>query len=387
VIDVLAVSWASFTAVNRAVYRELAQRGWSVELVIPARTRFGDAPQPATPDDPPLHLLEPLRGGNARIGSFAGLLRLLEARRPRLVLLDNDPNSRMAAEVGAWARLRGAKLVCQSCENMTRRLGPSVQRAGLRGAVGAGLVWGLGALARPNVGHVFVISDDGEAVLREQRFRRVTKIPLGFDPALFRPDPELRAATRERLGLTEVTVAYFGRVVESKGVHLLVEALAGLKDRPFHLLLDEFARYRDPYAERLTRLLAERGLEDRVVRFDASHTEMPAYMNAADVVALPSISTATWKEQYGRVAPEAMACGCAVVAANSGALPELVGDGGVIVPEGDVPALRRALADLMADPKRRRALGALATARAHAELDLTRQADVMERVFRDLLAA
>ena len=388
-IDILAIAPAAFTAVNRAVYRELVRRGWSVEIVIPTEMTFSGGgtrtPQPALAEDPPLHLLPPTPG-NKRLSSFQGLWRLLEARRPRLVLLDGDPNSRTAVEAGAWARLRGARLVCQSCENLTRRLVPSVWRAGWRGAAGAVVVGALGVLARPNVDHVFVISDDGERVLREQRYRPVSKIPLGFDPALFRPDAALREATRARLGLTEVTVAYFGRVAESKGVHLLVEALGGLKHRPFQLLLDEFGTYREPYEERLTRLLTERGLDDRVVRFDASHSEMPAYMNAADIVVLPSLSTPSWKEQYGRVAPEAMACGCAVVAADSGALPELVGDGGVIVPENDVPALRAELEALMLDPTRRQALGAVATARAHAQLDLTRQADLMERVFEALLA-
>jgi len=389
VIDLLVISPASFTAVNRAVYRELAARGLTVELVIPEARAFAGgvrAPQPAAPDDPPLHLLAP-SSKNERLARYPGLWRLLEARRPRVVLLEGDPQSRTAVEVGLWARLRRGHLVCQSYENLSRRLLPSYRRNGLQGLAAASVVHALKLAARPNVDHVLVVSADGERVLREQGFRAITKIPLGFDPTLFRPDPAARAEVRARLGLTGVTVAYFGRVTAAKGVHLLVEALAGLRAEPWTLLLDAFSNYREPYEQRVQALIAEHGLEERVVRFDASHTEIAAYMNAADIVVLPSVSTPRWIEQYGRVIPEAMACGAAVIASRSGTLPELVGDAGVLVPEGDVSALRAALAALLADPDRRAALGAAATARAHAELDLRRQATLVEGLVRELSAS
>lgn len=378
----LALSPASLTAVNRSIYRELEARGWRVAIVaptaiaMPGGERRADPPRPG---DPPVHLLAPTPG-NPRLSTFAGLGRLLNELRPRVVLVDNDPNSRVAVELGLWTRRHGAALVCQSCENLTRRLVPAARRGGARGVAGAMLTGALATLARPLVDHVFVISDDGLAVLREQGYRSVSKIPLGFDPALFRPDAALREATRARLGLAHPTVAYFGRITEEKGVHLLIEALGGLRHRAFHFLLDEFRAYRTPYEDRIASLIERHGLADRVVRFDARHDEMPAYMNAADVVALPSIASPTWKEQYGRVAPEAMACGAAVVASRSGALPELVGDGGHLVPEGDVAALRAAIDRLLGDASARAALGRAGAARAHAELDLDRQADLMSQV-------
>ncbi|MCC6623948.1 MAG: glycosyltransferase family 4 protein [Deltaproteobacteria bacterium] len=386
-IDLLAISPASFTAVNRSIYRELARRGWSVEIVIPTRHVMSDVArehEPARPGDPPIHPLAPTRG-NPRLHGFAGLQTLLSARRPRLVLIDNDPNSRLALEVGLWCRAHGARLVCQSNENLTRRWLASARRGGARGLAGALLtsVFNLGA--RRLVDHVFVISRDGQRVLTEQGFGSVTRIPLGFDAELFRPDEALRDEARARLGLVDPTVAYFGRLAEQKGVHLLIEALGRLRHLRFQLLLDRFSAYRSDYERRIDDLIVDHGVADRVVRFDAKHDEMPRYMNAADLVALPSISTPSWREQYGRVAPEAMACGRTVIVSDSGALPELVGDGGVIVPEGDVAALTDAIARLLADPARREALGRVAAARAHAELDLRRQADLMDEVLRALV--
>ena len=105
---------------------------------------------------------------------------------------------------------------------------------------------------------------------------------------------------------------------------------------------------------------ASRGaLEDRVsawprgkARFVGAvmDTDVPEYLAALDVLVLPSRTTATWAEQFGHVLIEAMAAGVPVVGSSSGAIPDVVGDAGIIVPEGDAAALRRALETLLADP-------------------------------------
>ena len=97
-------------------------------------------------------------------------------------------------------------------------------------------------------------------------------------------------------------------------------------------------------------------------------------MNAADVVVLPSVSTTQWVEQYGRVAPEAMACGCLVVAANSGALPELIGDVGKLFPEGNVTALRGILQDALVNLPSFLAMRTAAANRSHETLSSSAQA-------------
>ena len=105
---------------------------------------------------------------------------------------------------------------------------------------------------------------------------------------------------------------------------------------------------------------------------------MPAYMNAADIVVLPSLSMPKWKEQYGRVLPEAMACGKLVVGSNSGAIPELVAAHGRIFPEGGVGALIAVLRELLGtEVGERLAAGERASAYAHANLSITRQAGIL----------
>lgn len=381
-IDVLVVSQSCLTAVNRAPYRLLQKRGWSVEIVVPKKFEangFSRSADPARSDDPPIHELE-IRRAHPRLWRFPGLRQLLGSRRPRAVILDVDPGSVLALEVGSWARGRGAKVACISCDNLNRTVRTEAQRSLMAGAKLA-VSRTLATAARLVVDHVFVLSSTSRQLMERLGFRdRVTLMPLGFDPALFRPDPRVRAETREALGLTQVTFAYFGRLTPEKGVHLLLHALAQIKDRPWQLLLDEFSEYQHPYARQVRDLIETLGFKDRIVFFDARHEEMGRYMNAADIVVMPSVSSEVWSEQYGRVAPEAMACGRVVVVSNCGALPEIVGDGAIVIPEGNVADLAEALFRVYENDTLRRHIGPRAAEHATVHHSLGVQVDRMERV-------
>ncbi len=80
---------------------------------------------------------------------------------------------------------------------------------------------------------------------------------------------------------------------------------------------------------------------------------MPAYLREMDVLVLPSRTRPNWKEQFGRVLIEAMASGVSVVGSSSGEIPHVIGDAGVVFPEGDAQALRHQLLQLMQNPQER----------------------------------
>lgn len=386
-VDLLAISHASVLRINRRIYCELRARGWSVEIAVPDRytTPAGESvPEPPAPDDPPIHML-PLRGTKIRFWRFPTLTALLQKIRPRFVLLDGEPDSILAVLIGLALRRHGGKLIVQSCENLPQRFfGDLFAGRPARAARDLALRLFL-ALARPHIAHVLPISSDGVRLMESLGFAgRITKTPLGYDQRLFFPDEKKRAEVRQRLGLDQATVAYFGRPQPSKGIHLLVEALAGLSHVPFQFLLDSFSLYRSPYSLEIEALLQSTGVAARTVRFDATHEEMPDYMNATDIVAMPSITTPDWAEQYGRVAPEAMACGRTVVASDSGALPEVVADAGIVVPENNPAALRAALEKALTQPALREDYGRRAARRAVEELSVPRQCDVLERLLRNL---
>lgn len=383
-IDVLVVSHACLTAVNRVPYRRLADRGWRVEIVTAEHIRSSDITRAADPKgaaDPPMHFL-PFITPAPRFWMFKGLRRVLDDRRPRIVILDYDPGTLLTLMVGWWLRGRGAHVVCFSYDNMPRTVIGELRRGSVTSALRMMLIKLLSAVARPFVDHVWVLSDDSIQAMEQLGFRgKVGKIPLGFDPSLFQPDLAARERVRRELGLHTLTFAYFGRLVPEKGVHLLLEALHALRAHAWALLLDKFADYPHAYEKLLASRIDALGIRSRVTFIDAPHDRIADYMNAADVVVLPSLATDRWKEQYGRVAPEAMACGKLVIVSDSGALPELVGEAGWVVPHGDVGALTVALQRVLNDTESTKRYEARASERALNLFSLPVQVRVMEEVF------
>jgi glycosyltransferase involved in cell wall biosynthesis len=110
-------------------------------------------------------------------------------------------------------------------------------------------------------------------------------------------------------------------------------------------------------------------------------------MNELDVVLVPSLTTPRWKEQFGRVAAQAMVAEAVVIASDSAALREVVGDAGLLVTEGDVNGFARVLRLLIDDPEHRAEIGAAARARAVERFSWEAVAAQMDQMYRDLLSA
>src|SRR5438093_1623017 len=111
-VDLLVVSTACHASINRSVYRLFAKAGTSVVLVVPAQMAFGTGVIPAdapADDDPPIVYLD-LRGNHSRLWRLVGITRVLNRHRPKLVLLDNDPASVMAIQIGMCSRSAHSKL-------------------------------------------------------------------------------------------------------------------------------------------------------------------------------------------------------------------------------------------------------------------------------------
>jgi glycosyltransferase involved in cell wall biosynthesis len=112
-----------------------------------------------------------------------------------------------------------------------------------------------------------------------------------------------------------------------------------------------------------------------------STAELVRLYREATLVVVPSLY-----EGFGLPASEAMACGAPVVSSDGGALPEVVGDAGVLVPAGDATALAGAIAALLADAARRTELGRHARARMLELFCWRRSARQMTRYYEQVLA-
>jgi glycosyltransferase involved in cell wall biosynthesis len=136
----------------------------------------------------------------------------------------------------------------------------------------------------------------------------------------------------------------------------------------------------------LERLARQLHISERVFfEGQVPSTQMPAFYHQIDALAVPSRTLPNWKEQFGRVLVEAMACGLPVVGSNSGEIPNVIGDAGLIFPENDASELRRHLLHLQQQPDLRRELGQRGR---HRVLERYTQAQVAAQtvqVYRDVI--
>ncbi len=388
-LDLLVISHACFTAINRNIYSLFQDDGWSVEIVIPKTLNFPSGIKPANPPmegDPPINFLS-LNGTNPRIYEFEDLIALLDQKKPKIVLLDNDPVSRMALSVGIWCTKNNAKIFCMSCENLSLKLFDTYQRRGIKSIPGAIAKRVLLNKTKKVVSGIFTINKDGQKLFIEEGYKNVVHIPLGFNPEYFYLDNEARQKIRTDLGLQHKVLAYFGRLVKEKGVHILIKALESLKDLPWHLMMDDFDIYTTGYAQEIHQLLKDTGIMERVVFIKPNHFEIAGFMNACDVMVVPSIATSVWKEQYGRVAAEGLACGKLLIASDSGALPELLGGHGLLFQESDLKALTILLRDLLTKNVSEITKETPESIAAYAvdALSIIRQKVIMEQEFKKII--
>ena len=197
--------------------------------------------------------------------------------------------------------------------------------------------------------HAIAGNRDGVDVLRGKGYQGpVTVIPqFGVDTDAYRP-----SAGEPKQKSLQFRMGYVGRLVEEKGIDLLLRAAAELDGEWRLSVLGD-----GPFKARLKELSGELGLEDRVTfQTPLPSAEMPAHYEQLDALVLPSRTRPNWKEQFGRVLIEAMACGIPVVGSNSGEIPHVIGQAGLIFPENDVQALRVHLSALMGNPRLRQAL-------------------------------
>jgi glycosyltransferase involved in cell wall biosynthesis len=203
---------------------------------------------------------------------------------------------------------------------------------------------------------------------------------LGVDPDFFKADSA--GGIRHGLSLSGPIVGFVGRLVPEKGIFVLVEALARLADLPWSMLVVGDG----PSREDLRARAEAHGLAHRLTWVSSvPHQEVPRYLQAMDVLVLASLTGTAWKEQFGHVLIEAMACGVPVVGSDSGAIPEVIGEAGFVTKEGDPASLAEALKQLLPDAELRARLGALGRARVEAEFTHARIAEKTWEVYESML--
>jgi len=185
---------------------------------------------------------------------------------------------------------------------------------------------------------------------------KVSVIPqYGFDLKLFRPMPKL--ACRRALGWprSRLIIGYVGRLVSEKGVEILIRAVAKLGRKVDAAIIGSGPCEKDLRQRALDVLGEDRAIFMRAV----DREKMPRVLGALDALVLPSLTTKEWKEQFGRVLPEALLCGRWAFGSSSGEIPNVLGDKRVVFEEGDAGDLAAKLEGLVVNGGRRGLLSRL----------------------------
>lgn len=298
--------------------------------------------------------------GNFHLHYYPTLAREIQDFQPDIVHIDEEPYNLATWQALYHARKVGAKTLFFSWQNITRRYPPPFS-------------WGEKWVLQ-NVDYALMGTDSAGEVWRSKGYTgAMATIPqFGTDTDLFKPMPR-----PER----PFTVGYIGRLVEEKGITCLLEAFAQLPPNTC-LRLVGGGPLRDSLAQQAESL----GIASRVTFVPQVPSEQIVRQYAEiDVLVLPSLTRPNWKEQFGRVLIEAMACEIPVIGSDSGAIPNVVGDAGIVVPEGNNTALCEALSRLYNDPELRQQLGKAGRARVLAHFTHAQIAQETVRVYGEMV--
>jgi glycosyltransferase involved in cell wall biosynthesis len=311
-------------------------------------------------------LVDPLRfNGHYHLHYYPRLSRRIDEIRPDIVHMDEEPYN-LATWLGVrQARAAGAKSLFFSWQNIQRdypwpfsRLERQVLESAdyaIAGNAASAAIWPAKGYSGP-----------------------IKVIPqFGIDPAHFRPPPE-----RDE-GRAFIIGSAGRRLVREKGLDVLLRAAAGLPGIWRLQIAGE-----GPERSSLERLAAELDIGDRV-HFDGviPSGQMPAYLGQLDVLVMPSRTLPNWKEQFGRTLVEAMACGAVVVGSDSGEIPRVIGEAGLVFAEDDVSALSEHLRSLMTGQTPLEPLRQAGRQRALANYTQQRIADRTVTVYREMMAS
>lgn len=368
----MRVLWISKASVTASFRRKIALlHDMGVEVGVVTGQRWEHWPFESSADDAyPIFQRHQVFSGRNHLHWYRGLNRVIREFRPDLIHIDEEHYSVVTTQAVALAKRHHIPFIFQSWQNIAKHYPfpfSAMEQYVFRHARAA-------VAGNEEVKHV----------LQSKGFdKRIDVIGLGVDTRQFFPREDF--LFRRRLDLEgRWLVGYIGRLVPEKGVMDVLEAVAPLLQS--YPSMTCVVAGSGPLEGSIRQYLEENDIaaQVRVLAWVKSE-DMPRLMNALDVLVVPSRTTSRWKEQFGRVIIEAMAVGTPVIGSNSGEIPRVIGDGGLIVPEGHIEDIRDAVLELFEDTPRRHALGLKGHQRVQQYLSQEHVAKAFYHLYQDIM--
>jgi glycosyltransferase involved in cell wall biosynthesis len=365
-VRVLMISKACVTGIYQRKLEEIARRDVKLTAVVPPQWRDERGTthlERAFTAGYSLWVTPVLLNGWYHLHCYPGLRHILAQVKPDIVHIDEEPYNLATYQATRLAQSVGARPLFFAWQNLQRRYPPPFSW------------WEQYVYRRAT--YAIAGNQDAAHVLRAKGYEGPLRVipQFGVDPSLY--------VTAQPPSQGPFFVGYVGRLVPEKGVADLIRAASLLGgDWRIRLLAD------GPDHERLFALATSLGVGDRVA-FEGwvPSSQVPAQLARLHVLVLPSRTQPNWQEQFGRVLVEAMVSGVPVVGSGSGEIPNVIGDAGLVYPEGDVQALGSHLNNLMRDPALWSDLSKRGQERALARFTQAQVAAQTVAVYQDLMGS
>ena len=292
----------------------------------------------------------PARGHMTHLHNPARIAAILRDFQPDVIHIDpGEPQALLTVETIAMQRVYASDAVVTlfTVDNLLRRRRFPLNTLKSR----------LRAYSLRRVAAVLCCNQRAAELLKvEARFDGIVDVLPQYGLDVTEHQPGTEPGLRAELGLMErLVVGHVGRQVPEKGLRLLIEALSRLRSYPWKLLLVGGGPLENEMRRRST---AE--FPGRIVFVPAvPYEKVTRYLRCVDIFVLVSYATSSWAEQFGLTLAQAMMLGIPSIGSSSGAIPEVLGPGGLIAEEGNIDELTHALKTLFDSAVRRERLGAL----------------------------
>ncbi len=256
---------------------------------------------------------------------YLNAAQIIKKINPDIVHIEEEPFSPACRQFLSAAKKAGKKTVFFTWENIERKHNP--------------VYTCFDNYCIKNADAAIAGNGDGRQILLKKGFKGLLEVIPQYGINI--EDYKKKEINTEK---QQYDIAYIGRVLPEKGMAWLVGAMKDIKNGRLHVAGTGY------FLEAVKIMAQAAGMAGRAeFHGHIESAEIPGFLGKMDMLVLPSITTKTWKEQFGRVLVEAMAAGVPVIGSSSGEIPNVIGDAGLVFREADSKDLADKIRSLMND--------------------------------------